>query len=105
GLPVGAGKSVARRYAVPPDFTTRASQWAKTRYRQLRDRAAASVYRRLLTIIPQLDGELILVTDRLSALARELTAPANVGLPADGVCEYLFPFGAGSFQEAADRLS
>ena len=45
------------------------------------------------------------MADGLTALARELAAPAEPVLPADGVCEYLFPFGAGSFQQAADRLS
>jgi hypothetical protein len=103
--PVSSGKSVARRYAVPNDFSSRASQWAKARYRQHRDRAAASVYRRLLGIMPQLEAELGQVSDGLTTLARELTGTTNGVLPADGVCEYLFPFGAGSFQEAADRLS
>jgi hypothetical protein len=52
-----------------------------------------------------LEAELIQVGDGLSGLARELAAPAESVLPDDGVCEYLFPFGAVSFQEAADRLS
>jgi eukaryotic-like serine/threonine-protein kinase len=103
--PVVSGKSMSRRYTVPADFPIRAAQWAKTRYRELRDRAASSIYRRLLTIIPQLEAELIQVSDGLTALAGELAAPAETVLPADGVCEYLFPFGVGSFQEAADRLS
>ena len=103
--PLATGKSTSRRYAVPGDFPIRAAQWAKTRYRELRDRAAASIFRRLLTIIPQLEAELVQVSDGLSALARELAGPGETVLPADGVCEYLFPFGAGSFQEAADRLS
>jgi hypothetical protein len=63
------------------------------------------VYRRLLAIVPQLNAELVQVSNGLTALARELAAPAESGLPADGVCGYLFPFGAGSFREAADRLS
>ena len=45
------------------------------------------------------------MADGLRAVARELAAPAEPVLPADGVCEYLFPFGAGSFEQAADRLS
>jgi serine/threonine protein kinase len=103
--PLASGKTSSRKYAVPGDFPIRAAQWAKTRYRELRDRAAASIYRRVVAIIPQLEAELVQVSDGLAALARELTAPAESVLPADGVCEYLFPFAAGSFQEAADRLS
>src|SRR4029078_10981530 len=45
------------------------------------------------------------VADGLTALARELAAPDEPVLSADGVCEYLFPYGAGPFGEAADRLS
>jgi eukaryotic-like serine/threonine-protein kinase len=103
--PTQTGRTTGRKFLLPVDFSTRAAQWAKTRYRQLRDRAAGLVYRRLLATIPQLQIELGLVAEGLTGLARELGAPAEIILPADGVCEYLFPFGAGSFQEAADRLS
>jgi hypothetical protein len=103
--PVLSAKSVTRKPNVPSDFSTRAAQWAKTRYRQLCGRAAADVYRRLLTTIPQLERELGLVTTGLTALTRELSAATEAVLPADEVCEYLLPFGAGSFEEAVDKLA
>jgi hypothetical protein len=86
------------------DFVDRAGRWANSRYRHLCDRAAADVYGRLLRTLVQVDHELVQVASGLSNLAREV-APPEVVPPADAVCEYLFPSGAGSWAEAAERMA
>jgi eukaryotic-like serine/threonine-protein kinase len=97
------GKSASRQPTARPDFATRVAQWVKTRSRQLRDGAVVSVYRRLLAAVPEYAKEVDLVAHRLAALALCVEIPTEPGPPVDGVGEYLFPRGAGSFEEAVDR--
>jgi serine/threonine protein kinase len=103
-LPQG-GKSVHRKATVSAEFPACVAKWAKARYELLRDRAAIKLYRRLLAAIPEYESEIDAVVSRLAALAREPNPDGQAGLPADGVCEYLFPYGAASTDEAVDRLA
>ncbi|HKB02586.1 MAG TPA: tubulin-like doman-containing protein [Gemmataceae bacterium] len=103
-LPPPPGKNVIRKPTAPQDFASKVSQWVKTRSRDLRDRAVIQVYRRLLVAIPEYAHEVDLVAAGLKSLSGGLEGTLEAGLPADGVCEYLFPRGAGSFEEATDRL-
>jgi eukaryotic-like serine/threonine-protein kinase len=86
------------------DFPARAGRWADARFRCLRDKAAAGVYRRLNRTLTQLEHEVAQVGAGLSGLNRDLAA-ADVTPPADGVCEYLLPAGDVSLAAAADRLA
>jgi hypothetical protein len=103
-MPVQTGKSVLRKPTVAPDFTARVTTWASARIRQLRDRTATAVYVRLLAAIPDFNREIDTLTDRLEALAGQMDASPDPGLPDDGVCEYLYPFGATSADDAITQL-
>jgi eukaryotic-like serine/threonine-protein kinase len=99
------GKSMSRRLTIPAEFSSRLSEWATLRFQQLRDRAVVGAYRRLLTALPEFDREVEQVTAHLSTLAKEVGGMAAAEPTADGVSDYLYPDGARTAEEAADRLA